>query len=59
VLVMDQLDTNSIASFYKVFAPHQDCDLAAKLDTHYTPRHGSWLNVAKIELSALGPQCLD
>ncbi len=59
VLVMDQLNTHSTASFYEAFAPHEARRLASRLDIHYTPKHGSWLNMAEIELSALGRQCLD
>ena len=58
VLVMDQLNTHSTASFYEAFAPREARRLAARLDIHYTPKHGSWLNIAEIELSALGRQCL-
>ena len=59
VLVMDQLNTHSTASFYEAFAPHEARRLAARLEVHYTPKHGSWLNMAEIELSALGRQCSD
>lgn len=59
VLVMDQLNTHSTASFYEAFSPDEARRLAAKLEIHYTPKHGSWLNMAEIELSALGRQCLD
>ncbi len=59
VLVMDQLNTHSPASFYEAFSPAEARRLAAKLEIHYTPKHGSWLNMAEIELSALGRQCLD
>lgn len=59
VLVMDQLNTHSTASFYEAFAPDEARRLAGKLDIHHTPKHGSWLNMAEIELSALGRQCLD
>jgi hypothetical protein len=58
VLVMDQLNTHSTASFYEAFEPDEARRLAARLDIHYTPKHGSWLNMAEIELSALGRQCL-
>lgn len=58
VLVMDQLNTHSTASFYEAFEPDEARRLAATLDIHYTPKHGSWLNMAEIELSALGRQCL-
>ena len=58
VLVMDQLNTHSAASLYEAFAPDEAKRLANKLEIHYTPKHGSWLNMAEIELSALGRQCL-
>ncbi len=59
VLVMDQLNTHSVASFYEAFEPEEARRLSARLDIHYTPKHGSWLNKAEIELSALSRQCLD
>lgn len=58
-LVCDNLNTHSIASLYKVFPPQEARRLAARLEIHYTPKHGSWLNVAEIELSAFTRQCLD
>lgn len=58
VLVMDQLNTHSPASLYEAFAPAEAKRIAAKLEIHHTPKHGSWLNMAEIELSALGRQCL-
>ncbi len=58
VLVMDNLNTHSTASFYKVFSPEEAFRLAQKLEIHYTPKHGSWLDIAEIELSALTIQCL-
>jgi hypothetical protein len=58
VLVMDQLNTHSPASLYEAFEPAQAKRLADKLEVHHTPKHGSWLNMAEIELSALGRQCL-
>jgi hypothetical protein len=51
---MDQLNTHSPASLYQAFAPEQAKRLADRLEIHYTPKHGSWLNMAEIELSALG-----
>src|SRR5204862_1822224 len=57
-LVMDQLNTHSPASLYEAFAPAEAKRLADKLEIHYTPKHGSWLNMAEIELSILGRQCL-
>lgn len=58
VLVMDNLNTHSPASLYEAFAPAEAKRLADKLEIHYTPRHGSWLNRAEIELSVLARQCL-
>jgi transposase len=58
VLVMDNLNTHSPASFYEVFPPAEAHRLARKLEIHYTPKHGSWLNMAEIELSVLSRQCL-
>jgi hypothetical protein len=59
VLVMDQLNTHSTASLYEAFEPQEARRIAEKLEIHYTPKHGSWLNMAEIELSVLGRQCLD
>src|SRR3712207_2724083 len=59
VLVMDNLNTHSPASLYEVFPPAEAKRLADKLEIHYTPKHGSWLNMAEIELSVLSRQCLD
>jgi len=58
VLVMDQLNTHNIASLYEAFKPQKAYRLAAKLEIHHTPKHGSWLNMAEIELSVLSRQCL-
>jgi transposase len=58
VLVMDNLNTHSPSSFYEVFAPQEARRLTEKLEIHYTPKHGSWLNMAEIELSVLARQCL-
>ncbi len=58
VLVMDNLNTHSPASFYEVFDPAEARRLAERLEIHYTPKHGSWLNMAEIELSVLARQCL-
>ena len=58
VLVMDQLNTHSPASLYDAFPPAEAKRLADKLEMHYTPKHGSWLNMAEIELSVLQRQCL-
>jgi DDE superfamily endonuclease len=59
VLVMDNLNTHTPASLYEVFAPAEAKRLADKLELHYTPKHGSWLNMAEIELGVLAAQCLD
>lgn len=59
VLVMDNLNTHTIASFYKFFTPEEAFRLSQKLEIHYTPKHGSWLDIAEIELSALSLQCLE
>jgi transposase len=59
VLVMDQLNTHSIASLYETFEPGEARRLAEKLEIHYTPKHGSWLNMAEIELGVISRQCLD
>jgi hypothetical protein len=58
-LVMDNLNTHNIASLYKAFEPEEARRLANRLDIHYTPKHGSWLNIAEIEFSALKGQCLE
>ena len=54
VLVQDQLNTHTCASLYAAFAPAEAKRIADRLDIHYTPKHGSWLNVAEVELSVLG-----
>jgi hypothetical protein len=59
VLVMDQLNTHSVASLYEAFPPAEARRLATRLEIHHTPKHGSWLNIAELELSALARQCLD
>jgi hypothetical protein len=59
VLVLDNLNIHSPASLYETFAPAEAKRLAEKLELHHTPRHGSWLNMAEIELSVLQRQCLD
>ncbi|WP_427017203.1 IS630 family transposase [Pseudarthrobacter sp. P1] len=59
VLVMDNLNTHTIGSLYETFAPAKAHALAQRLEIHHTPKHGSWLNIAEIELSALTRQCLD
>jgi transposase len=59
VLVMDNPNTHTPASLYEVFDPSEARRLAEKLEIHYTPQHGSWLNMVEIELSVLSRQCLD
>jgi transposase len=59
VLVMDNLNTHTPASLYEAFDPSEARRLAQKLEIHYTPKHGSWLNMAEIELSILSRQCLE
>jgi DDE superfamily endonuclease len=59
VLVMDNLNTHGTGSLYEAFEPAEALALAQRLEIHHTPRHGSWLNIAEIELSALTRQCLD
>jgi len=58
-LVMDNLNTHKVASLYEAFAPAEARRIAQHLEIHHTPKHGSWLNMAEIELSALVRQCLD
>ena len=58
VLVMDNLNTHAISSLYETFRPEEAFRLAQKLEIHFTPKHGSWLNIAELELSALSNQCL-
>jgi hypothetical protein len=59
VLVCDQLNTHHPAALYEAFPPAEAKRIADKLEIHYTPKHGSWLNIAEIELSILSRQCLD
>jgi DDE superfamily endonuclease len=59
VLVMDNLNTHTPASLYETFDPEEARRLCEKLEFHYTPKHGSWLNMAEIELCVLSRQCLD
>lgn len=59
VLVMDNLSTHTPASLYKAFEPAEARRLCERLEWHYTPKHGSWLNMAECELSVLARQCLD
>ena len=58
VLVMDNLNTHTVSSLYETFQPDEAFALAQRLELHYTPKHGSWLNIAEIELSAMAAQCL-
>ncbi len=59
VLVEDNLNTHTIGSLYEAFSPDEARRLAKKLELHYTPKHGSWLNMAEIELNVLIKQCLN
>ncbi len=59
VVVMDNLNTHKLASLYEAFPPDQARRIAESLEIHYTPKHGSWLNMAEIELSVLSRQCLN
>jgi len=59
VLVMDNLNTHKLASLYEAFAPTEARRLMGRFEVHYTPKHGSWLNMAETELSVLATQCLD
>jgi hypothetical protein len=58
-VVLDNLNTHRPASLYETFAPEEAQRILKKLEFHYTPKHGSWLNIAEIELSVFGRQCLD
>lgn len=58
ILVCDNLNTHTPAAFYKAFPPEEACRLACRLEIHYTPKHGSWLNIAECELAVLSKQCL-
>jgi hypothetical protein len=59
VLVQDNLNTHTLASLYAAFEPTEAKRLADRLELHYTPTHGSWLDVAEIELAVLAEQGLD
>jgi hypothetical protein len=59
VLVLDNLNTHKPASLYEAFAPTEARRLLERLEIHYTPKHGSWLDMAETELSVLATQCLD
>ena len=56
---MDNLNTHGIGSLYEAFEPSEAFALAQRLEIHHTPKHGSWLNIAEMELSVLTRQCLD
>jgi transposase len=58
VLVMDNLNTHTLGALYEAFEPAEARRIARRLEIHYTPKHGSWLNMAEIELSVLARQCL-
>jgi hypothetical protein len=58
ILVMDNLNTHKISSLYKAFPPAEARRIAKRLEVHYTPKHGSWLNIAEIELNVMTRQCL-
>ena len=59
LLVCDNLNTHTKGAFYETFEPSKARAILDRLDFHYTPKHGSWLNMAEIELSAMVRQCLD
>jgi len=59
VIVMDNLNTHTEASLYKTFPPEEAFRIAQKLEIHYTPKHGSWLDMAEIEFSVLSRQCIN
>ena len=59
VLVMDNLNTHTPAALYEAFPPAEARRIVERLEIHYTPKHGSWLNVAEIELSTMSGQCLN
>lgn len=59
ILVMDNLNTHKLSSLYATFEPEEARRIAQRLDIHYTPKHGSWLNMAEIEIGVLSRQCLN
>jgi transposase len=59
VLITDNLNTHTMAAFYEAFEPVEARRLLQRIEWHYTPEHGSWLNAAEIELAALAKQCLN
>ena len=56
---MDNLNTHKLSTLYEVFAPVGASRLARRFEVHHTPRHGSWLKMAEIEINVLARQCLD
>jgi len=58
IVVCDNLNTHTIGAFYEVFEPSRACELVSRIEFHYTPKHGSWLNIAENELSCLTSQCV-
>lgn len=58
ILIMDNLNTHKTSSLYKVFPPEEARRIVKRLEIHYTPKHGSWLNIAEIELNVMTRQCL-
>lgn len=58
-LVQDNLNTHNISSLYKAFPANEAREYARRLELHYTPKHGSWLNIAEISISILSKQCID
>ena len=58
-MVLDDLNAHTVGALYEAFPPEEARRLAARFEWHYTPKHGSWLNVAEMELSVLARQCLD
>ena len=58
ILVMDNLNTHKLSSLYKAFLPVEARRIAKRLEIHHTPKHGSWLNIAEIELNVMTRQCL-
>lgn len=59
IVILDNLNTHTYASLYETFAPEEARRIARKIEFHFTPKHGSWLNIAEIEFSVLNGQCLD
>jgi hypothetical protein len=59
ILVVDNLNTHDFSALYETFEPEKAWRIREKIEIHYTPKHGSWLNMAEIELAVLSGQCLD